>query len=568
MIDELEETAISEEITVEVQAVLNTVAEICERYRITALEAFLESCRIFAEDKVLNVAVFGRFKAGKSSFLNHLIGRPLLPVGVIPITSAVTEIQYGATERADVIFGDGRTEAVPLERIGEFMCEVENPENTKGVARVRLELPAMERYRGIRFVDTPGLDSVFEHNTGTSLEWLPNVGLALVAVGVDPPLSQHDLELIRNLKRYTPRIARLLTKLDLLEESERRQVQDFVRSQLARIWDGSVPLFPFSIRPGFEGLQQTLDESLLTEVRRCAGRQRAAILRHKLGFLLDECSGYLRVALEAAEISDSDRAQLRDSILGRRESLADVRLELQLIVRHRIEGIRTSFESLLKADEERVRDTLMADFRTEFSAWTRSLRVVLERFEDWLSASLAREMTEVSGKHREEFVEPVEHVGRQLTQSLQDFRNRLSERALQALGVSFRTTEAEFQPEPPRAPDIRVGRIFDRNWELLSLVVPMPLVKTTVRKHFEAKIGDAVFMNLSRLVSQWEEVVSGSLIALRKEAGRRFNALVSTIERLISAAVEEAPQIRADMKRLAALRTRNLGDGTGIPGHR
>jgi GTP-binding protein EngB required for normal cell division len=562
MIDELEETAISNDAMPRVQVVLKAVAEICGRYRITALQDFQESCRAFAEDKVLNVAVFGRFKAGKSSFLNHLIGRPLLPVGVIPITSAVTEIQYGATERADVIFQDGRTEVVPLIRISEFMSETENPENAKGVARVRLELPAMERYRGIRFVDTPGLDSVFEHNTGASLEWLPNVGLALVAVGVDPPLSQHDLELIRNLKRYTPRIALLLTKVDVLEEGERVQVQDFVRSQLARCW-GSVPVFPFSIRPGFEGLHRALDESLLSEVRLGAGRQREVILRHKLDSLLDECAAYLTVALQAAEISDSERAELRQKILGQKDSLSDSRLALQLVVRHRMGSIRTSFESLLKSDEPQVRETLLASFQTEFPAWTRSLRVVLERFEDWLSASLVREMTELSRTHREEFLEPVEHVSRQLAQYLQDFRNRLSERALETLGVPLRTTEVDFRPEAPRTPNVRVGRIFDHNWELLSLVVPMGLVKPLVKRHFESTIGDTVFMNLSRLVSQWEEVVTRSLVALRKEAERRFDEFVSTIERLIAAAGEEAPNIRADIRHLAALRTQETEDGTG-----
>jgi GTP-binding protein EngB required for normal cell division len=563
MIDELEETAILKEAMPRVEGVLNAVAEICGRYQITALQDFQDSCRTFAEDKILNVAVFGRFKAGKSSFLNHLIGRPLLPVGVIPITSAVTEIQYGATERADVIFQDGRTEAVPLSRIGEFMSETENPENAKGVARVRLELPAMERYRGIRFVDTPGLDSVFEHNTGASLEWLPNVGLALVAVGVDPPLSQHDLELIRSLKRYTPRIALLLTKVDVLDEGERLQVQNFVRSQLARCWDGSVPLFPFSIRPGFEGLHRALDESLLSEVRLGAGHQREVILRHKLDSLLDECAAYLTVALQAAEISDSERAELRQKILGEKESLADSRLALQLIVRHRMGGIRASFESLLKADEAPVRNGLLTSFRSEFPAWTRSLRVVLERFEDWLRASLVREMDELSRKHREEFVEPVEHVSRQLAQSLQDFRNRLSERALETLGVPLRTTEVDFRPEAPRKPDVRVGKIFDRNWELLSLVVPMRLVKTLVKRHFESKIQDAVFMNLSRLVSQWEEVVAASLVTLRKEAERRFDEFVLTIERLIAAAGEEAPHIRADLQRLACLRAQDSEDETG-----
>ena len=203
-----------------VQDALGTVEALCKRHEISALEDFLESCRAFAQEKTLNIAVLGRFKAGKSSFLNHLLGRPLLPIGVIPVTSAVTEIQWGPHERAEILFADGRRDQVPVDRIGDFISESQNPENSKQVARVRVELPSMDRYRGIRFVDTPGLESVFEHNTDASLEWLPNVGLALVAVGVDPPLSQHDIELIRNLSRYTPNISLLLTKVDVLDEAE------------------------------------------------------------------------------------------------------------------------------------------------------------------------------------------------------------------------------------------------------------------------------------------------------------------------------------------------------------
>ena len=191
------------------QDALGAVEDLCKRHEISALEDFLESCRAFAQEKTLNIAVLGRFKAGKSSFLNHLLGRPLLPIGVIPVTSVVTEIQWGPHERAEILFADGRREQAPVDRIGDFISESRNPENSKQVARVRVELPSMDRYRGIRFVDTPGLESVFEHNTDASLDWLPNVGLALVAVGVDPPLSQHDIELIRNLSRYTPNISLL-----------------------------------------------------------------------------------------------------------------------------------------------------------------------------------------------------------------------------------------------------------------------------------------------------------------------------------------------------------------------
>ena len=77
-----------------VRDALGAIADVCKRHGISALEDFLASCRAFAREETLNIAVLGRFKAGKSSFLNHLLGRPLLPVGVIPVTSVVTEIEW------------------------------------------------------------------------------------------------------------------------------------------------------------------------------------------------------------------------------------------------------------------------------------------------------------------------------------------------------------------------------------------------------------------------------------------------------------------------------------------
>ena len=47
---------------------LEVAAELCDRYQIADLRYFLESCRAFARAETLNVAVFGRFKAGKSHY--------------------------------------------------------------------------------------------------------------------------------------------------------------------------------------------------------------------------------------------------------------------------------------------------------------------------------------------------------------------------------------------------------------------------------------------------------------------------------------------------------------------
>jgi hypothetical protein len=376
---------------------------------------------------------------------------------------------------------------------------------------------------------------------------------------VDPPLSQHDIELIRNLSRYTPNISLLLTKVDVLDEGERVQVREFVAKQLARYWNGAVPIFPYSVRPGFEDLRAELEGSLLSRVRAGAGEQRAAILLHKVDSLVSECAGYLNVALKAAEVADSEREDLRRKILGQKESLDDTRLGLKLIVRHTAGTTRSTFEGLLRPDEVPIREKLQADLDRQFPSWTRSLSMATEKFDGWMSAGLTTEMAELSRKHRNEFVEPVRRAGRQLSQSLQDFRNRLSERLLETLGVPLRTTEMELRTEDPRSPDVRVGRIFDHNWELLSWVIPMALVRGAVRKHYQRKVEDLVFTNLSRLASQWEEIVNASLQALEKESIRRLDGLIATIEKLIASAGQQAPEIRADIGRLEKIRRRLNG---------
>jgi GTP-binding protein EngB required for normal cell division len=223
---------------------LALVAEMAARYEISSLSGLLASARAAAGQAEISVAVLGRFKAGKSSFLNHFIGRNVLPVGVVPVTAVVTEIRYGAREEARVHHHDGRDPEVPLDQIGGYISEKENPENSKQVDLISVELPELRRFRGLKFVDTPGLESALSHNTQTSLDWLPNVGLALVAVSVDPPLSQRDIDLLKSLYQFTPKVAVLLTKADLLSAPELDEVVEYVRAQLAKSLPGTPQVFP------------------------------------------------------------------------------------------------------------------------------------------------------------------------------------------------------------------------------------------------------------------------------------------------------------------------------------
>ena len=535
-------------------AAFTLAAEIVQRFELADLAPLVRAIRQQEEKRELSLAVFGRFNTGKSSFLNQLIGRPLLPVGVVPVTSVVTEMTYGSEERAEAVMLDGTVRPIAVEAIGGHISEAENPRNAKGVDVVRVYLPSLARFRGLRFVDTPGLESLFRHNTEASLAWSPNVDLALVAVGADSPLTEQDRELLTRLGQFTPNLAVLLTKIDTLEPEGRREVEAYVESRLREEFAGPVPVFPVSIRPGFEELRERLEREHVQAALAAFHARRAASLERKVETLLRECRDYLQLALKSAETADAQREELREGVLGSAQALADRKLQLQLVARHGAAGARARIEQHLertsrKALEKKLETALDA----EFPVWKGSLAAELAAFERWLRAALGEELARLSAGGQAAFCEPLRDVERQCRSNLQAFRDQLSERVERLFGVPLRTTETEIEVEPPARPDVSVGKIFDRNWELISWLIPMAVFRAVVHARFRDKTAAEVFKNFSRLATQWEERVCAAIARTAELAAIRFDDLTLTVQRLLACeGRERAAAIRPLLQQLEA----------------
>ena len=528
---------------------------LAQHYELSSLAPLLASCQTAVSQNELSVAVVGRFKAGKSSLLNRLTKCSILPVGVVPVTAVVTEIRFGPTEKAAVHFMDGRVDELSVDSIGHYVSERENPENTKRVKLISVELPGLARFRGLRFVDTPGLESALLHNTEEALKWLPNVGLALVAVSVDPPLSHQDIELLTRLYQYTPNVSVLLTKVDLISCEERSEVITFINEQLRKSFDKAPTVIPYSIRPGYEDLEDGLERNVFKPVLARFGQERGAIIRRKVDTLLRECSDYITLSLKSAELVDTEREELKEQLIGQQDVIADVKSQLRLIAHHTAAGTRTFAESRFESYQKPIEDRVLHDLRVEFPQWTKSLSFLLDSFDHWLGSSLAESLAAASAKERSRLCEPLQRTSKQVLRILQDFRDKLSDGTMRAFGVPLRTTEVEIEVREPETPDIRVGKIFDRNWELLSPIVPVKLIKGLVRHHFERQVSYILFTNLSRLVSQWQERINSALLNMEKEAERRLDELVATVGHLIeTGGSDRLPAIRHDLQRIEALR--------------
>jgi len=531
-----------------VTEIIGLAAEVTERYEMSSTRALIQSITTLSADKTLDVAVVGRFKAGKSSFLNHFLGRQLLPVGVVPVTTVVTTIAFGPEEKATVHLQGGATKQIGLGEVHSFVAESENPENSKGVSSVSIELPELARMRALQFVDLPGLESALTHNTQAAINWLPNVGLALVAISVDPPLSQQDIELLRSVRRYTPHVAILLTKIDLLSDRELQEVTNFILERLAQVFGSIVNIYPYSVRPGFEAHQRRIEHELIGETLNQFEARHTALLYRKVETVLRELRDYLTFALTAAELAGSEREKLRVVFTNEKQELGMVKSELRLIVQHSAARVREVLARTIEAHYGELWPRLLSELQTEFPNWTQSLGFALQAYEQWLRDSLGRELLSISQRDREQLLAPLEDLKNQIFRRLQKFRERFSERTEQIFGVPVRTTETDIRVAEPQEPDVRIGRVFDRNWELLSPLAPMVLIRSVVARHFRNKLPYMVEKNLSRLTSQWDDSIKEAMAETLTEAERRLDELIETMERLLATTTDTVPQIRNDIR--------------------
>jgi GTP-binding protein EngB required for normal cell division/putative methionine-R-sulfoxide reductase with GAF domain len=524
--------------------ILDRVAHFADELKLIHLDPQIAACRhqLHAGNGI-DVAVFGRFKAGKSSFLNHLTGRDILPIGVVPLTAVITRLRYGSNEKVEVRFLNGSAKTIPLDEIGRYVGENKNPNNEKQVASVEVELPALKPFAPLQFVDTPGLGSAFVHNTEAALNWLPNVGMALVAVSSDAPLSERDLALLDELRRHTPKIVLLLTKTDLLDETQRTEVLAFVREQCRRKWNMELPVFFYSIQPALAKFKTELSEQLLTPLLRNRSEAAGQILRHKLESLTLQTLDYVRVALAAATQAESARAALREKLGEERRQFDLLRSELNALSHQWSANALNWSLARLQPTQAALQWKITDDLRGQFPRWRLRLPALLKVWREWLDVFLERELSVVSREQQTMFREPLHRARLHLTRTLRAFHDRLAEHVKTALGVSLAPREFILEAPEPSAPPVDVGFV-DAAFSLVSFAIPMTWFRRPIERALLRKSRWEVEKNLSRLASDWRDRVAAGIRDLTRQAEQEALDELATFEQMLMQTQSNAPRLR------------------------
>jgi len=255
------------------------------------------------EESEFHLMVVGQFKRGKSTLINYLIGDTILPTGVIPITSIITKIKHGSMPSALVVFNGGESKDIPLDEVDLYVSEEKNPENTKDVKYLEIEYPSQNLKNGLVLIDTPGIGSIFRHNTEVAYGHLPEADAAVFIISSDPPISQLEIEFLKDVRKYIDKIFIVQNKIDYLEEEEVITTVEFSKSIIQDNIGMQAKIYPLSalnaLKASKLGDQQRLEKSGIIKFEKDLN---SFLMKEKGHVLLKSAQG--RFKRIAADITD------------------------------------------------------------------------------------------------------------------------------------------------------------------------------------------------------------------------------------------------------------------------
>lgn len=148
------------------------------------------------------LVVIGNFNAGKSTLINALLGKRLLPAALRPTTGAVIRLLWGPEDRTTVRFVDGRMKTLPGTQLLEEYAVIGAAGNSEQVEDIQVETDASLLQSGLMIVDIPGMEDDPSRYTAIFRETLlADAVLSIHDVGIQMPLSEQNFlqqELIAN----------------------------------------------------------------------------------------------------------------------------------------------------------------------------------------------------------------------------------------------------------------------------------------------------------------------------------------------------------------------------------
>src|SRR6188768_4503577 len=171
-------------------------------------------------DELFLLVVIGEFNAGKSAFINALLGSRVVTEGVTPTTAQINVLQYGDT--------------------------IERHVRESNLHVITAPSPLL---REIHIVDTPGTNAIIREHEAITSEFVPRSDLVLFVTSADRPFTETERAFLEQIRGWGKKVVLVINKIDILSgPGEVDEVQRFVADSARALLGFRPEVFPVSSR--------------------------------------------------------------------------------------------------------------------------------------------------------------------------------------------------------------------------------------------------------------------------------------------------------------------------------
>ncbi len=169
------------------------------------------------EYKHYHLTFMGQFSAGKSLLINRLLEKDILPVHITETTALITLIQYGDTDRVDILHKDGSQETISIEESQE-LWQSGNTEQLSEIAQIQIYVNSELLKSGLVIADTPGINTIINNHVELTVSVIENADCIVYVLGKS--VTETDNTFIESICASGIPIIFVRTPLDEIKSTE------------------------------------------------------------------------------------------------------------------------------------------------------------------------------------------------------------------------------------------------------------------------------------------------------------------------------------------------------------
>jgi ribosome biogenesis GTPase A len=219
-----------------VLSALRELAQLADDARATSLARRLLGERIpHLEEERFHLVVLGEFNHGKTTFVNALLGAPVLPAGVTPTTAVIHHLVHGSTPAAAAVSTDGTRLALTMSELGDYV--VGGKAARDDVRYVEVRHPASLLAGGVVLVDTPGVNDLNLSRAEITYSYIPRADAVIFLLDAGQILKESERAFLEQklLAASRDKVLFVVNKIDLLTPAEREEALAYATTNLARL---------------------------------------------------------------------------------------------------------------------------------------------------------------------------------------------------------------------------------------------------------------------------------------------------------------------------------------------